>query len=267
MGRLANFGRCVAGGLLCVAGSARSDEPLASRPAAAAVEAVPADVAPPLPLMPLAPAAAVQPPTDLPAIPVVPGPAVPAPPRRARSADDGPAGRAGGKADPKKSELPPDTTRQPIDRILDPSKPPAPGMADAVDAAAAQASYVYFPTLGFAGPSGVLPAVRRERRVRHRRGPLAASASPSGTATARGTRGCSTTRTSLGRWYDPYHQNVLKGDYPIIGQHTFLNITGINSHAVRGADDPDGDDAVREHRAADRPPTSSAGPGSSCSPT
>ena len=25
---------------------------------------------------------------------------------------------------------------------------------------------------------------------------------------------------------DPYHQNVLKGDYPILGQHTFLNITG-----------------------------------------
>ena len=24
---------------------------------------------------------------------------------------------------------------------------------------------------------------------------------------------------------DPYHQNVLKGDYPILGQHNFLNIT------------------------------------------
>lgn len=30
----------------------------------------------------------------------------------------------------------------------------------------------------------------------------------------------------LGRWFDPYNQNVLKGDYPIIGQHTFLNLTG-----------------------------------------
>jgi hypothetical protein len=28
-----------------------------------------------------------------------------------------------------------------------------------------------------------------------------------------------------GRWYDPYNQNVLKGDYPIFGQQTFLNIT------------------------------------------
>jgi hypothetical protein len=29
-----------------------------------------------------------------------------------------------------------------------------------------------------------------------------------------------------GNIFNPYTQNVLKGDYPIIGQHTFLNITG-----------------------------------------
>jgi hypothetical protein len=28
-----------------------------------------------------------------------------------------------------------------------------------------------------------------------------------------------------GHWWDPYNLNVLKGDYPIIGQHTFLEIT------------------------------------------
>jgi hypothetical protein len=28
-----------------------------------------------------------------------------------------------------------------------------------------------------------------------------------------------------GNWWDPYNQNVLKGDFPIIGQHTFLNLT------------------------------------------
>ncbi len=28
-----------------------------------------------------------------------------------------------------------------------------------------------------------------------------------------------------GKWYDPYHQNVLKGDYPILGNATFLNLT------------------------------------------
>ena len=30
---------------------------------------------------------------------------------------------------------------------------------------------------------------------------------------------------SPGNWWNPYRQNVLKGDYPIIGQHTFLNFT------------------------------------------
>jgi hypothetical protein len=29
----------------------------------------------------------------------------------------------------------------------------------------------------------------------------------------------------LGHCYNPYQQNVLKGDYPIIGQHTFLNLS------------------------------------------
>ncbi|MBI4469179.1 MAG: carboxypeptidase regulatory-like domain-containing protein [Acidobacteria bacterium] len=28
-----------------------------------------------------------------------------------------------------------------------------------------------------------------------------------------------------GRWYDPFHQNMLKGDYPVIGQHIFLSLT------------------------------------------
>lgn len=39
----------------------------------------------------------------------------------------------------------------------------------------------------------------------------------------------------LGRWFDPYNQNVLKGDYPIIGQHTFLNITATQTSLVEGS--------------------------------
>jgi hypothetical protein len=31
-----------------------------------------------------------------------------------------------------------------------------------------------------------------------------------------------------GHWWDPYNQNVFKGDYPIIGQHTFLDITAVD---------------------------------------
>jgi hypothetical protein len=30
-----------------------------------------------------------------------------------------------------------------------------------------------------------------------------------------------------GHIWDPYNQNVLKGDFPIFGQHTFLNVTGV----------------------------------------
>ncbi len=37
-----------------------------------------------------------------------------------------------------------------------------------------------------------------------------------------------------GAWWDPYNQNVLKGDYPIIGQHTFLNITANNLTLFEG---------------------------------
>jgi hypothetical protein len=29
----------------------------------------------------------------------------------------------------------------------------------------------------------------------------------------------------LGHWYDPYNQNVLKGDFPIFGQHTYFELT------------------------------------------
>ena len=29
-----------------------------------------------------------------------------------------------------------------------------------------------------------------------------------------------------GHWWDPYNLNLLKGDYPIVGQHTFLKLTG-----------------------------------------
>ncbi len=29
----------------------------------------------------------------------------------------------------------------------------------------------------------------------------------------------------VGHWWDPFHQNVFKGDYPILGQHTFLELS------------------------------------------
>jgi hypothetical protein len=42
----------------------------------------------------------------------------------------------------------------------------------------------------------------------------------------------------LGRLFDPYNQNVLKGDYPIIGQNTFLDVTGSTRAIVEGRQVP-----------------------------
>jgi hypothetical protein len=41
-----------------------------------------------------------------------------------------------------------------------------------------------------------------------------------------------------GHWYDPYNQNVLKGDYPIIGQNTFLVLTASAENFIEAARTP-----------------------------
>ena len=77
------------------------------------------------------------------------------------------------------------------------------------------------PPLGFAGRTSVLPSVtqgdsdfgvpvedRCQRPGIPRLGPLRPGA----------TRASSTTRTKVGNIWNPYKQNVLKGDYPVIGQ-------------------------------------------------
>jgi hypothetical protein len=45
-----------------------------------------------------------------------------------------------------------------------------------------------------------------------------------------------------GHWYDPYNQNVLKGDYPILGDDIFMRLTGISKTLIegRGAPTPSG---------------------------
>jgi hypothetical protein len=43
---------------------------------------------------------------------------------------------------------------------------------------------------------------------------------------------------TIGRILDPYNQNVLKGDYPIIGQNTFFNFSAINQTLVEGRSVP-----------------------------
>src|SRR5439155_6103301 len=86
-----------------------------------------------------------------------------------------------------------------------------------------------FPPLGFAGPSGVLPSVRPDRDFipMEDRWRLGFPAWDRYTFTP----DYPYTRDypyQLGRKWDPFNQSVLKGDYPICGQHTFLNVTAIS---------------------------------------
>ena len=39
-------------------------------------------------------------------------------------------------------------------------------------------------------------------------------------------------------WWDPYNQNTLKGDYPILGQRTFFSFTGISDTLLEGRNLP-----------------------------
>jgi hypothetical protein len=41
-----------------------------------------------------------------------------------------------------------------------------------------------------------------------------------------------------GRWFDPYNQNVLKGDYPIWGEDVFFTLTGISKTVAQGLSAP-----------------------------
>jgi len=81
------------------------------------------------------------------------------------------------------------------------------------------------PPLGFAGPSGVLPRVGADRDFvpmedRWRAG------YPEWDRYGLGHPRLDDYPYALGNVWNPYKQNVLKGDYPILGQDTFLILTG-----------------------------------------
>jgi hypothetical protein len=92
--------------------------------------------------------------------------------------------------------------------------------------------------LGFAGPSSVAPQdpvsspdfIPTPDRWR--------VGFPYWDRTGNGRRPVEDSPYDLGHWYDPYNQNVLKGDYPIIGQHTFLNITLNNFSLIEARELP-----------------------------
>lgn len=45
-------------------------------------------------------------------------------------------------------------------------------------------------------------------------------------------------RNVKGHWYDPYNQNVLKGDSPILGEDIFLRLTGTSKSVLEGRSAP-----------------------------
>ncbi len=82
-----------------------------------------------------------------------------------------------------------------------------------------------YPPLGFTGPSGVLPREVQEdshfvpMEDRWRIG------SPAWDRYGKEHPSDFEYPYVEGHWWDPFHQNVLKGDYPFLGQHTFLNVS------------------------------------------
>jgi hypothetical protein len=85
------------------------------------------------------------------------------------------------------------------------------------------------PPLGFTGPSSVLPRETQQDsdfvpvEDRWRAG------FPAWDRYGRGHPLLDDYPYVEGHWWDPFNQNVLKGDYPILGQNTFLNLTGVST--------------------------------------
>ncbi len=104
--------------------------------------------------------------------------------------------------------------------------PPAAVEPSAPLSAAVPFRYPFDPPLGFTGKSGVLPTVIQgdsdfvpvEDRWRE--------GAPAWDRYGKGHPCLDDYPYEEGHWYNPYQLNVLKGDFPIVGQHTFLNLTG-----------------------------------------
>ena len=140
-------------------------------------------------------------------------------------AEPPPVGAAAPTPFPAPAAAAPEASSNPakvLDRPLD-TPPPA---ADFVPVSeATDFRYPFYPPLGFSGPSSVLPTesqggsdfVPIEDRWR--------LGTPGWDRYGQGHPPGIDYPYQTGHWYNPYQQNVLKGDYPIIGQHTFLNFS------------------------------------------
>src|SRR5207237_2998836 len=117
----------------------------------------------------------------------------------------------------------PATPRPPVlDRPLE-SKP-----AEVLPAAAAADTLLQTkvdPPLGFTGPSGIVPRATQESTHFVPMADRWRLGFPQWDRYDKGHPHIDDYPYVPGHWYDPYNQNVLKGDYPILGQHTFLHLT------------------------------------------
>ncbi len=132
----------------------------------------------------------------------------------------------------KAPAVPKDTTRDPLDRLLDPTKAPQPPVTPAAGTEPVAKSAA-LPAIGFAGPSGVVPRSgwNEEYETIEDRWRIGF---PEWDRYGLGYPQVFDYPYRPGRWFDPYNQNVLKGDYPIIGQHVFMNLTGTAVHLYEG---------------------------------
>jgi hypothetical protein len=134
-------------------------------------------------------------------------------------------------------QLPPPT---PTPNFLRPPDVPPPDLTPAPPPSEPLLMTPVLPPLGFTGPSSVEPreaqetsdAVPMEDRWR--------IGFPSWDRYGLGHPWGNDYPYVLGHWWDPYNQNVLKGDYPIAGQHTFLNITAFSDTIVEARQVPTG---------------------------
>jgi hypothetical protein len=127
-------------------------------------------------------------------------------------------------------------------RVLDRPLEAPPMAADFVPAAPVPPNFRYptDPTLGFACKSGVLPTVVQgdadfvpvEDRWR--------LGMPSWDRYGKGHPLLDDYPYDLGTFWNPYQLNVLKGDYPILGQHTFFNFTADEIYTIEGRQVPTG---------------------------
>jgi hypothetical protein len=147
------------------------------------------------------------------------------------------AGFAAAQAPVPNDSLPEEPIRPPV--LARPLVPPTEAAAPApAQEPTGLLQLPFDPPLGYAGPSGILPRAQQENshfvpvEDRWRIG------FPDWDRYGNGHPILDEYPYTEGNICNPYNQNILKGDYPIIGQHTFLNLTATTLAVFEGRQVP-----------------------------